>query len=178
MIIMLKLSHSQLVGASGVVWLLMGFFLVQYGAQLLIGSIPIPDPFVSWAHPFLEILSPFAGSRQNVAVLIVLGCMVTGHIKCRYVLSRSIRRGTARILSLPNPAPLYQIYSFRYYFLIGLMIFLGFLLRNTGTPNDFRAACYLSIGFGMLRGSMLYFKKSLVIRDSLNQGKSTVDLLD
>jgi len=158
---MVKLSHTQLIATSGAIWLLMGLFLGQYGAQLLIGAVPLPEPFAYWTHPLLEIFSPLVGDRQNAAVLIVLGCLVTGHLKCRFVLSRSINRGIRRILALPNPSPFYRIYSLRYYLLIGSMIALGFLLRNSGTPDDFRAACYLSIGFGMIRGSMIYFKRGI-----------------
>ncbi|NGX57473.1 MAG: hypothetical protein K940chlam3_00365 [Chlamydiae bacterium] len=153
---MLKVSHSKLVAISGVVWFLVGIFLLQYGVQLLVSALPQPVPFVMWTHPLLEILAPYVGSRENVAVMIVLGCLVTGNVKCHFVLSRSINRGIHRILALPNPAPVYKIYSLPYYFLIASMIALGFLLRNTGAPADFRAACYLSIGFGMVRGSMIY----------------------
>jgi len=175
---MIKLSHSQLVAFSGVIWLLTGLFLAQYGARLLIGALPLPDPFIAWTHPLLESFASLAGSRENVAVIIVLGCLITGQLKCRYVLSRSIQRGVKRILSLPNPAPFYQIYSLPYYALIGCMILMGVLLRKSGVPDDFRGACYLSIGFGMLRGAALFFKQSFVIRDSLNQGKGAVELFD
>jgi len=175
---MFKLSHSQLVAASGIVWFLTGLFLAQFGARLLIGALPTPEPFVPWTHPLLESFASLAGSRENVAVLIVLGCLITGQVKCRFVLSRSIKRGIKRILALPNPAPLYRIYSLPYYGLIGCMILMGVFLRKSGLPDDLRGACYLSIGFGMLRGAALYFKQSFVIRDSPSQGESAVELFD
>lgn len=174
----LLLPHKKLIAISGTIWLLTGLFLLQYGVRLLISALPLPDPFVWGTHPLIEFFSPFLGSRENVAALIVLGCLITGKLKCRYVLSRSIDRGVQHILSLPNPSPVYRLYSARYYLLIAVMITMGFFLRNSGAPSDFRAACYLSIGFGMIHGSMIFFKKSLVIGNALQEGKSSVDLLD
>ncbi len=177
---MFKLKHHQLAAASGIVWLATGAFLLQFGIRLLVSSIPLPVPFKMWSHPFLEILTPYLGSRENTALVIAAGCLLTGKIKCRYVLSRSIRRGLGRILSLPNPSHILRIYSPSYYLLIACMITLGFFMRKSGMPADFRAACYISIGSGMINGALLYFKacRSLMIRDPLDEGISSVDLLN
>ncbi len=166
---MIPLTRPKLLIAAGCLWLFTSLYLLQYGARLLISSIPAPEPFVPYTHPLLETLAPIAGGRDHVAVLIVLGCLTTGLLKCRYVLSRSVRRGIDRIMSLPNPSPITKIYPLRYYLLILSMVALGFFLRHSGTPEDLRAACYLSIGFGMMKGSSLFFKHSLVVRESLKQ---------
>jgi hypothetical protein len=177
---MFKLKHSQLAAASGVVWLATGFLLLQYGIRLLISAIPLPVPFKLWTHPFLEILSTFMGSRENAALLMVAGCLITGKIKCRYVLSRSVRRGIDRLLTLPNPSQIFKIYSLRYYLFIGFLLGAGYFMRNSGMPADFRAACYMSIGCGMINGALLYFKASysLMVRNPLDKGVSSVDLLN
>lgn len=174
------LKHHQLGIVSGIIWFVFGFFLLQYGVRLLIEAIPQPIPFKMWTHPFLEILSPYLGNRENAALLMVAGCMITGKVKCHFVLSRSIKRALNRIRTLPNPASVIRIYSPGYYLLIVSMVCLGFFMRKSAVPADFRAACYMSIGCGMINGAILYFKasRSLMVGDFPDQSKCSVDLFD
>lgn len=152
----MKLSHTKLIVLSGLVWFGIGLYLLQLGLNLLLASAQNPE-LVS-QYPLLRTLSPYAGSVEVAIIALVVFAMLVGYFKGRYVLGKSAQRGVDRIRSFSNPAPLHQIYSGKYYILLGGMVALGISIKYMGLSDDIRGLVDTAIGAALINGSMIYFR--------------------
>ncbi len=151
---MLKLSHNSLIQLSGVLWLAIGSLLLFLGVNFLTQAFENP----SGNHPLFNALAPYMGDREIVAVILLVVALFIGFFKGKLALGRSAARVTARIRSLPNPAPLSQAYSKGYCLLIAFMICLGISLKYLGLPNDVRGLIDIAIGAALINGGKVYFR--------------------
>lgn len=168
---MVKLSHSALIALSGLIWLLIGFMLLSMGINFIVGSI-LNENLVTMSRPFLDAIAPYVGGREEAALTLVLLGLAIGFMKGRVVLSKTVARTVARILTMPNPAPLSKIYPKSYYFLLGGMVLLGFLVRFL--TNDIRGFVDVAIGAALINGAMLYFRQAYKTRLDERMVKVTV----
>lgn len=159
---MFKLSHTTLIMISGCIWLAVGCFLMPLGLKLLLSAVEEP----TGSYPIIEGLSGIIDVNQAVVVLIALGLFI-GHFKGKYVLGKSVRRGVARILSLPNPTQLSKIYDLKYYILLGSMVALGMSIKYFGIPNDIRGFIDVAIGAALINGALIYFRIALAMRKKI-----------
>lgn len=153
---MLKFSHTTLIYLSGFIWLAVGCFLLPLGLNFVVESL-LPEN-ASLSHPILNFLGAFAGGMESAALVWIALALLIGFIKGNKVFSKSVDKSVTRILSLPNPAPLTQIYTPAYYVLLGSMVLLGFLVRFT--PQDIRGGVDIVVGSALIHGAMLYFRKA------------------
>ena len=133
---MLKCSHQTLVYLSGLIWLAVWIFLLRLGLGLLLGES-------------LESLT---------LTLVGVSAFVIGYFKGRYVLGKSATRGIDRIRQMPNPTSIGNIYSLKYYLLLGGMILLGISIKYLGLPNAVRGFVDIAIGMALLTGALIYFR--------------------
>ncbi len=107
------------------------------------------------------MFSSFSLSVENsVIILIALG-MLIGYSKGRYILGKSALKGIERIRSFPNPTEITNIYSSKYYILLGLMIGLGVSMKYLGIPADVRGTIDVAIGAALINGAMIYFRHAV-----------------
>lgn len=158
---MLKLSHSAMTFISGAVWLAIGIFLLQLGLNLLF--VQLFD--LRSTTPLLNLLRGLL-NHQEAAVLIAAIALYIGFLKGKHVLTKAANRGIERTLTLPNPAPIHQIYSRQYYLLIGIMVLLGISIKFLGLPNDIRGAIDIAIGSALINGSIHYFRVGFKLRNT------------
>lgn len=134
---MMNLSHKTLIVISGALWLAIGSWLLPLGLSFIMeGSLP-----------------------ESAKILLIALALFIGYFKGKKVLGKSAKKGIERIYTLPNPAPLTQIYKPSYYFLLLAMVGIGFLAKFL--PLDFRGFIDTAIGAALINGSMVYFKTSL-----------------
>lgn len=152
----MKLSHTKLIMISGLVWFGIGVYLLQLGLNLLLGGVNA-DLSAS-QYPLLRALSPYTGSLETAAIVLVVIALFIGYFKGRYVLGKSAKRGVDRIRSFSNPAPLQNIYSAKYYILLGSMVALGISIKYMGLNNDVRGLIDAIIGSALINGAMIYFR--------------------
>ena len=114
------------------------------------------------AHfPLLHSIAPyFGGKEQTATILIALGLLI-GFFKGRFILGKSAKRGVERICSFPNPTSLSNIYSAKYYILLGGMVGLGMSIKFLGLPNDIRGLVDVAIGAALINGAMIYFRSAV-----------------
>lgn len=153
----MKLSHAKLIVISGLVWFGIGVYLLQLGLNLLLGGVNNPDLSLS-QYPLLRTLSPYTGSLESAAIVLVVIALFIGYFKGRYVLGKSAKRGVDRIRSFSNPASLLNIYSWQYYILLGSMVALGISIKYMGLNHDVRGLIDAAIGSALINGAMIYFK--------------------
>jgi len=163
---MIKVRHVTLICISGLIWFGVGCFLLQLGLKLLMSVIESPS---SSGYPIIDSLSSVFATQQAVVLLIALSLFI-GHFKGKYVLGKSVRRGVARILTFPNPTHLSNIYSAKYYILLGSMVLLGLSIKFFGLSNDVRGVVDVTIGAALINGALIYFRLALAMRkgDSLS----------
>lgn len=156
---MLKISHSTMTFISGALWMAIGIFLLQMGLNLLF--VQLFD--IKTTTPLINL---FRGifNHQEAAILIATIALYIGFLKGKHVLTKAANRGIERTLSLPNPAPLHQIYSRKYYILMGIMILLGISFKYLGLPNDIRGAIDIAIGSALINGAVHYFRVGFKLR--------------
>lgn len=147
---MLKLSHAALAMISGLIWMAVGCSLMSLGLKLLLGN--------EVNTPLIQSLAPSMGGAQQVALLLVVVGLFVGYMKGRHVLAKSASKGIERLKTLPNPAPLSQIYSPKYYLLLGGMIVLGMSIKFFGVPSDIRGLVDVAIGAALIQGSLVYIR--------------------
>lgn len=160
---MLKLSHRTLILISGMIWMAVGLFLLPLGLNFLYESTGQNRIFSQGHYPLVEILSPYMGGLEQTALLLIAIGLFIGYFKGRYVLGKSVYRGIARIRSFPNPTSLGNIYSAKYYILLGSMIGLGVLIKYTGISKDIRGLVDVAIGSALINGAMLYFREAFSV---------------
>lgn len=159
---MFKISHKALIIISGLIWLAVGCFLLPLGLNFLLQAVQNHRLQTNNHYPLLQLFSSFNFDVENaVIVLIVLG-MLVGYSKGRYVLGKSALKGVSRIRSFPNPTELKNIYSLKYYILLGVMIGLGVSMKYLGIPADIRGAIDVAIGAALIHGAMIYFRLAYI----------------
>lgn len=155
---MLKVSHATLIVLSGLVWLAVGCWLLSLGINILIDATLHEQLPHSASKPIVEFLSGFSASQESAVIILVAFCLFIGYMKGRYVLGKSAMKGVDRIRSFPNPTHIKNIYSRKYYILLGSMVFLGILVKYT--TQDLRGAIDVIIGSALINGAIVYFRSA------------------
>lgn len=154
----MRLTHIKAIFISGVTWLVIGSLLLYKGLYYLVMCLfdqPIP----------LTHLSGWVGGVQNGILLLVALGLVIGFMKGRYVLSKTVRKVTHKIILQPSPLHLKDVYSKRYLLLIGSMMILGMAMRIIPIGNDIRGLIDTAIGFALMNGALLYFRLALALKN-------------
>lgn len=151
---MLKVSHVTLIALSGLVWLVVGCFLLPLGLNFVIEALLKEN--AALPLPVLNFLAPYVGGIDQAALVWIALMLFVGFLKGRSVFAKSVKRSVDRILTLPNPASLKLMYSPSYYLLLGSMALLGVLVRFT--TLDIRGGVDIAIGSALINGAMLYFR--------------------
>lgn len=161
---MLKVSHATMITISGAIWLAIGLMLLRMGVNLLLP--PAAQEGESFYLPLVQSMAPYFGGLKGALLGLLLFALVVGYLKGRFVLGKSARKGVERILSFPNPVSIVQIYSPKYFILLGLMVLLGISIKYMGLPNDVRGAIDVTIGIALLTGALIYFRYAGILRQN------------
>lgn len=155
---MFKVSHAVLAVVSGLVWMAVGLWLLPLGLNLLLTSIRQDMLIESSNYPLIGSLAPYVGGWEQTVLILVSAGLFIGYFKGRYVLGKSAKRGVERIATFPNPTSLSNIYSLKYYLLLGAMIGLGVSIKFFGLANDIRGFVDVAIGAALINGALIYFR--------------------
>lgn len=158
-----KLSHTKMVFISGLIWFTVGVYLLQMGIKLLLSGVHSTPNATAGNYPLLHFLENHLGNIEFAAILLLACALLIGYFKGRYVLGKSARRGVDRILSFPNPMKLTDLYSAKYYILLGTMVFLGISLKHVGLNHDVRGWIDVVIGSALINGALVYFHSAYAL---------------
>ena len=153
---MLQVSHKTLIYLSGLIWFIVGFLLLRLGLNLLMSI----TPGEATTLPLISLLLPFVSQHNQAITAVLCFACVIGYLKGRFVLGKSVQKGVVRIVSFPNPTSLGNIYSLKYYLLLGGMVGLGMSIKFLGLTNDVRGLIDVAIGIALLVGAMNYFRQA------------------
>lgn len=156
----MKFSHATWVFFSGAVWLAIGVLLLTKG----LGYLVLASRFPESASALMNSLESLTGPGPQSALCLILAGLLAGFVKGRYVLARTVKRIVARIVSLPEPVALKDVYTMRYYFLIGGMMCLGMVFKWLPIGIDLKGLIDVAIGSALVNGAVLYFRHLLAIK--------------
>lgn len=151
------------IAISGIVWFAVGFGLLTLGMRFI---VELARFHISDTTSFIARLTPMAGGREQAAMALILTGLILGFIKGRYVLVKTVRRVTERILKLEEPVRFSQVYSRGYLFLIAGMVGLGMCMKWFHIPQDIRGVVDVAVGSALINGAMLYFRMALAVNKS------------
>lgn len=151
---MLKFSHTTLIILAGLLWMVIGTFLLTLGVNFIMKAIETPVGH----YPLMNSLAPYLGGKLSVGLLLIVAALFVGFFKGKYALGRSAVRVTHRIKSFPNPTSLHNIFSAGYYILIGSMVLLGIGIKYLGLAEDVRGFIDAAIGAALVHGGSIYFR--------------------
>ena len=73
--------------------------------------------------------------------------------------SRLVRKNLKRIDCKPDRVCLFAFQEKRVYFLIPLMMAMGYTIRHSSLPKEIAAVVYFTMGLALILGSSLYFRE-------------------
>lgn len=140
------MNKDTLFKIAGSLWGIIGLFLIFRGAHLY------------------QLAIEQQSSSQNAVILSLAAGMLIGFFKGKFVLSKTARKNKERIQQLQPPIKAHQVFSKPFYFFIGGMMLLGYLLR---TWNEYLggyivvAAIYCGIGLALIVASRAYWTTNI-----------------
>ncbi len=129
---------------SGVIWLIIGFFLLSMGLYLL-------------------ILQPSLQSQEYAMVLVCLG-LGLGFIKGRFILSKTAQKAVKKVLLISEPISILQVYPPIYLGLIISMMLLGIGLKWLEIASYIRGVIDVAVGFALINASRVYFQAAYILK--------------
>jgi hypothetical protein len=147
---------------SGVLWLIIGLFLLIKGLNLVMLAVHAEHFGVN--STLVPYFSSMLGGTERAALSLITVALVIGLLKGRLVLIKSVKRVVTRIYSLPLPLKINQIYSWGYIAIIGSMMGLGILIRLLKLPVDIHGLIDVAIGSALINGAMIYFRFALLAK--------------
>ena len=124
----------QIIKIAGAVWAIMGLVLIYRGINYM---------------PELN--------SSGFAIALSIG-LILGFAKGKFVISKAGLKNAQRIMNLADPVPVYKIFPIILYFLIPLMIGLGFGIRALfGNPSYVSGGLFCGIGAALVGSSLVYF---------------------
>ncbi len=155
-----KLTHSKLLAISGLIWLSIGALLLKLGIQFILfgwTATRFSDEGYSSLFPYLS--QSLAGYENACLLLVALGILV-GYVKGNVVMRKAAQRAYARISELPNPAPLFSIYSRANYIILAIMMGLGLTMKFLDISYDVRGFIDTAVGIALIQGAIHFFRFS------------------
>jgi hypothetical protein len=138
----MKISHRQAVVLSGVIWFAIGLMLLAKGLKFLVLGGQVPG-------------------KEQLVLFLIVGALIVGFLKGRFVLAKTVKRVVGRIETKPNPFPFSGLYPVSYYLLILGMVLLGVSMRFLPIAVEIRGAIDVAIGSALMNGALAYFRTAM-----------------
>lgn len=164
--ILMYLSKTTWIAISGVIWFVVGVGLLTLGLNFIVFKAQME---VHETTSLIAKIAPIAGGREQAALVLIAIGLILGFVKGRCVLVKTVRRVVERILTLPSPVKMTQIYSKSYFILIGSMILLGLSMKWLGLPMEIRGAIDVAIGSALMNGAVAYFRIAFAVNKEVSR---------
>ena len=134
---------------SGLVWLLGSFVLLSLGTKLMIKAALVGPAAL------LPTLSPILGLTQSM-IGLTLFALILGYLKSSFIITKTVRRETSRILALAKPS-ISNLFSRKHLVIVAFMMGLSYLFKVIELSVDIRAVIDIAVGSALLQGALAYF---------------------
>ena len=158
---MIRLSHRHAILFSGLVWLLVGVFLIYKGLNYMVMIGDHIHTHYIQGLPLIRFFSSFAKDLNQAALFFICTSLFLGYVKGRFALKKSVNRVVSRITSLPSPVPFKKIYSSGYFLLLCSMMAIGMGFKYLPLSVDIKGFVDFTVGAALINGSMLYLREAI-----------------
>lgn len=154
----MKLTHSRLLILAGVIWLMVGAYLLPLGLNYLNEAAELAAKGKLTDYPLLSSLQGFISDPQTSVVVLITISLIIGYTKGKMAMGAAVRKTLERLNQAENPAPITHLFTPRYLGLIACMMALGIALSKLGVAWDVRGVIDIAVGSALVNGAMLYFR--------------------
>ncbi len=105
-------------------------------------------------------LAPFTLGTDLLVEIVSVVLAAIGYV---YMFSKAVRKNISRIHGLPDWACAFAFTAWRGYLMIGLMMTIGIVLRNSSFPKHYLSIPYTTMGGMLLIGGVRLFRQFMVI---------------
>ncbi len=162
----MKLGHVSAIVVSGALWFFVGCMLLFKGLFLIVQSLALYSLSGQTSLPLLNTTIKYLSNPQTAAAYLVAISVVVGYLKAKFVLSKTAKRNVTRLLSMPSPLHLKDLFTVSYMILIAFMAGLGMTLRFIPIYPDVKAVIDIAVGFALIYGFILYLKYAAALKAS------------
>lgn len=99
----------------------------------------------------------WAGFAPSSAAVWLAVCVAVGLLKGEFAIGKAGRRAIARIATLPERSPFWQVFTPGQWGLVFGMMALGMLIRFSGVPKNIRGLVLTVIGLALLWASRYFW---------------------
>lgn len=164
----MRIGHIAGIMISGAIWLLIGVLLTYKGVVLLAGAVVM---FSQTQGPLMSFLHHLFHHVERSGMILVFAAIVVGQLKGTFVLAKTVKKSVKRLLLIPSPIHLKDLFPWKYLMLIGLMMGLGITLRVLSIPSDVKAFIDLAVGSALISGAFLYFRQASILKMEFSKRK-------
>ena len=168
---MFRVGHRPLIVIAGVIWFLIGLMLLTLGLHFIIDALYISPTHFS---PLAKLAKLFGGDQTHGAIVLITASLLLGVFKGRMALAKSAKRQINRIIHLPTPTSIKNIYSPGMLLLIAAMMTLGMSMRFLPISLDMRGAIDVVVGSALLHGALVYFRFASTGYAAQNKNRSHI----
>jgi hypothetical protein len=145
----------------GVMWFGVGFFLLYKGLFLMMQAITFHDPK---NVVLLSLMKKLIPSQENAAILLLSIGLFLGMMKGRFVLTKTAKKTVSKILQIPEPIKLKEIFPVTYLLLIAGMMSLGMLMNICALSFDIRSMVDVAVGSALIQGGVYYLRSAFQLK--------------
>ena len=155
----MRFGHVMGIILSGAAWFVIGCFLTFKGL------VYFSKAFVSTeTGPLLTFFHRLMDHKEKGAMFLIFISLSVGLFKGRVVLAKTVSKSVKRLLLIPSPLKLSDLFPLQYTLLIFFMMSLGMLLRFMPVSFDIKGFIDLAVGSALINGAFLYFKQALLLK--------------
>ncbi len=156
----MQYSHRTWIVISGLIWCAAGILLLIKGLTYIVTAASSPEG----THPLFSAIVDLTGTVEQAALFLISLGLLVGFIKGRYVLAKTVRRITNRILALSTPIHWKDVYPKSYFILLFSMMLMGMLFRWLPIGFVIKGFIDVAIGSALINGALLYFREARAYR--------------
>lgn len=157
----MRIGHRLGIFVSGFVWLLIGLFLMYKGIFYTVFSKLTYSPE---AYPLIRAVAFVTKNHEIATLILVFIALVLGLLKGRIALAKTANRTVKRLLAIPAPLSIKDLFPISYIALVMAMMLLGMSLKFLQIPFDIRGFIDIAVGSGLINGAVVYFKLSKALK--------------
>lgn len=160
---MVKLNRKKYLFLLASIWLIAGLFFVCLGVSLVCYSALVSsyDPFY---NTFVKAITVVTRSSEAAAVVAICLGVLSGFFIGKNILSSSVKKDVKVICSYAPVLALFRFYSFRYWFFLGLSIFVSLYMAYLHISYDINGLVKIIIGTSLINGSFYYYKYAFFVQ--------------
>lgn len=100
----------------------------------------------------------FNGFASNQALWFLGICFVLGILKGEFMIGKAGKKAIARIVTLPERSPFWQVFTPGQWGLVFGMMSLGMIIRFSGVPKHIRGLVLTAIGVALIWASRHFWR--------------------